>query len=226
MKNGLLSCFVLLSVLTFGQSQEAPTLLIILGRCNHETPATGYSLEVSLIEDPTKCDPVKGFIPLEDQVKHFKESLSVAGIHQESITEKKYYLTTPTRRMDLEIKSSNWTILPAIEQVFRQYQLEPKSAFYTFIPKKFEDEDDWALTALKDAQQKAESIASDLGLHVKRIVNVDDDTRNYSVFNKQPLPPLGENLDNGFDDYDIFDSKSYSPEKTSLYTLRVTFELE
>jgi hypothetical protein len=206
------------------QSNTSPTLLIILGRYAHESAATGYIIDFTFYEDPTKCDPVKGFIPLEDQIKHFSESLVALGFPANSMQPIKSYESSLMRKQKMEIRHTDWEKVTDLFTLLRQFNLEPTEVLYDFKERKYEDEDDWAIGALQDASAKAEMIAKYMGRKIKRIVNVDDDTKSASIFNQQQevfifSPEIEELLSK-------LEFMSFSNVRKGAYVLRVTFELK
>jgi len=217
--------FFFFSLSVFGQK----TTLSIMGKADYVVYADAYSLALTFEEDPSKCDPVVGFVSLEDQIKHFTESLNAKNLamqfkEQDGIIASEY----PAKGYKLsvrKIEDLQEAILLAKEQ-----RVEVQKVFYKYPEHDFVGEDAKAINALKDAQLKAELYASHIGKKVTRILHIDDDT---PLETSNPFEIGTEKYERYADvmaqlqGYSgLYKTESSSPKREGSYGLWVEFELD
>jgi len=213
---------LLLSV--YSQTVGNPTLLTILGRYNYKKIPIGYGLKILFQEDPTKCDPVKGFIPIADQIKHFRESLIAIGIDPGSMLEIKNYVYSEYKKQEFKMSVPDFSKFLEIISLSNRQLVQITGTFYAYKEKKFEDEDASAISALQNANQKASVIAEHLGMRIHKILNVDDDTRVPSIYS--PAEPRDWAAYNRIVEMlSRYEGESFMDNTIGTYTLRVIYEL-
>lgn len=180
----LISCILICSL--EGQSSDS-LLLSVKGRyCNQHT-AVGYGMIITFIDDPSKCDPVKGYVPIDDQIKHFKEALAAAVIDTHrfskysyapqyyksyplsyaSKNERKYFLSGLTPEEVRKVNSISRQYFVTIESTVLEYEDNQSQL-------------DQAISAFNHTKTKAAKIAYALNMHVDKIIKIDD------VYNAPP----------------------------------------
>lgn len=217
-------CLISLLLFICWSLPAQPTTLTIIGRHAYSQPQVGTSIIATFVDDPSRCDPERGYVPLADQIKHFKESLAAMGIDthlfqpygliEAPFTTRKFKLTLTDEEL------VNKVLLTARRMIAKA---ETKPEYKTAS---LEDQYPMAVAALHDARKKADVYARHLGTKVDRIIYIDDDTRVASIFDESSplsldrLADLEDFLNNfGFLLFDSADGQS-------IYSLRVTFGLK
>lgn len=174
----LISC--ILTCPLEGQSSDSLILSIKGSYCNQHT-AVGYGMIIIFEDDPSKCDPLKGYVPIDDQIKHFKEALAAAVIDTHSFSKysyaPQYYKSYPlSYGSKIERKYLLSRLTP--EEV-RKVNSISKQHFATIESTVLEYEDtrpqlDQAINAFNHSKTKADKIAYALNMHVDKIIKIDD----------------------------------------------------
>ena len=173
-----------------GQSSDSLILSVKASHCNQHTPV-GYGMIIIFEDDPSKCDPVKGYVPIDDQIKHFKEALASAEIDTHSFSKytyaHQYYKSYPLSYGNkIERKFFLSRLTP--EEV-RKVNVISKQHFATIGSTVLEYEDtrsqlDQAISAFNHSKTKADKIAYALNMHVDKIMKIDD------VYNGTPYKEI------------------------------------
>jgi hypothetical protein len=218
-----------ISVQVWSQSKSTSTITV-LGSYSHLEPPDAYGIKILFEENPNKCDPIVGFLPLEEQIKRFSVEIKGLGIQFSEFVElpKENDWTTKHQVFKFTHKSPE-TILQASD-ICRRRAVQVQRIFTVFLEQPLQGQDENALKALKDAQQKAAAIAKKVGKKVGKVLNIDDDTSlsTLSNFGLEDLEDEQEELVVLIDLLNLLDSpnqESHQWSKTSTYTLSVTFEL-
>ncbi len=163
--------FLLINAVVFGQN----TTLSIMGKANYVEYSEAYSLSLKFEEDPSKCDPIIGFVSLEDQIKHFTESLIASNLATQFKEEDTFVASDfPAKRYKLIVKKLNE--LDDAIRLAKEQRVEVEKVYYSYPEHDYVEEDAKAILALQDAQLKAELYAGHVGKKVNRILHIDDDT--------------------------------------------------
>lgn len=164
------------------EGQQTDTLLLFVkgSVCNQHTPI-GYGMIIIFEDDPSKCDPLRGYEPVDEQIKHFKESLAAEGIDTLQFAKysysPQYYKSYPlgySNRVQRKFILSRLTP----EEVRKVNQIS-KRHFTDIESTVLEYEDirpplDLALSAFTNAKIKAQKIAYALGMKVEKVIRIDD----------------------------------------------------
>jgi len=227
MKNYLILSLLFCSTLCFSQTQT----IKVLGQHAYENKVKSFGALISLVEDPNKCDPVKGFISIEDQLKHLGESITAKG-SKATLKPVDEYQKSQVKSKSYRIEESNRDLFDQILLVCAQHEAKIIKSYYNYYPHDFVGEDEKAIAALNDAKTKAKELAEHLNCKLVRILNVDDDTRNANSYflqhwsgDKARLADL-MSVVNGLDNRYSIDIRSSSPNRSGKYNLWVTFEIE
>lgn len=212
------------TISTFCQPVQKPTTLTIVGRHNYVDKAVGYGMNILLMEDPNKCDPVRGFIPLEEQLKHFNESLIAIGFDRASMAEIKNYTTHVNKQKEFSLTISDLDGYDQISTLLISQDIKVTKEFFRFKEKPLSQQDALAINALHDAKEKAELIADHLGMRINKILNIDDDTRIPSIFTKGKISDMASYY-KLVELLSMLELDEDENNKSGAYTLRVTFEL-
>jgi hypothetical protein len=221
----------ILQVPAWSQNKSASTITVV-GKDVYSEVAEAYGIKVYFEENPNKCDPVVGFLSLEDQIGRFSEALGKLGIDFSAFTSMPDDLSArsdvTTRHKTFRFTHKNPEVILQIADLSRAQVVRVLGIFTVFARHSFEDEDLKAVNALKDARRKATVLAKKAGKKLGNILNIDDDTT---------LSSFGD-LDS-VDDTDMFEELFYrfsallsltQEEYTRFsrdgaYSLKVTFEL-
>ncbi len=173
--------FLLLALLEVGGSQK--TVLRVLGQYSYSPEKMGTMVEIEFVENINNCDPVNGYRTLEDQEYAFEQSLKKKGISFKKF-EKEDNLSK------LYKGESETGVRKSIFRYLCQSSKESKDIYYSaqrnFASKvkvwdkakehDFEEEDEKAVLAIRDAKERASYIAQGLDMKLSEIISVDDIT--------------------------------------------------
>ncbi len=225
MRNLLVFLMILGSSFVYGQT----ITLRVLGQYSYVDSLERYGAVIVLQENPDKCDPVLGFITIEEQLKHLNESIKVIG--SKSIpTPMDDFTYSEHRKKTYRIEEEDADKFDEILNVCKIRQITIKKSYFKLPEHRFEEEDINAIGALKAAKLKASIIADHLECKVKRIISVDDETtyasEAYSSFGTdlaefEHLSRLLEDLSSR----ELYALESTTSERKGKYNLWVTFEL-
>lgn len=164
------------------KGQPSDTLLLFVkgSECNQHTPI-GYGMIVIFKDDPSKCDPVRGYEPVDDQIKHFKESLAVEGIDTLKVAKYSYapqfyksYALGYSNRGQRKFVLSRLTPeeVRKVKQIANGHFAEIESTVLEY--EDLRPPKDLAINAFTNAKLKAERIAYALGMKVERVISIED----------------------------------------------------
>ncbi len=221
----LIFLMILGSISVYGQT----ITLRVLGQYTYVDSMEKYVAVIILQENPDRCDPVLGFITIEEQLKHLNESIKVIGskaipVPVEDFTYSEY------RKKTYRIEEADADKFDEILNICKIRQITIQNSYFKLPKHRFEEEDEKAIGALRMAKLKAGIIADHLDYKVKRVVNVDDETTYASeVFNllnvdSEKMEEFTYLMDL-LSSRDSYSSESKTPERKGQYNLWVTFEL-
>ncbi len=208
---------------------RAVSTITVLGRDNYNESPEAYGIKVLFEENPNKCDPVIGFLTLEDQFSRFGDELSKKGIDFRSFTALPDDPNLGTKHKLLKFTHKSPETILQISEVCRIRAVQVQGTFTVFAEEKFEDQDVRSINALNDAQQKAAFLAKRVNKKVGNILNIDDDT-SLALFDSFDLGDT-ENAEafvdllSLFSSFELLNKESNEWTKSGAYTILVTFEL-
>ncbi len=171
---------IVLAVLAASPSVRAQTpTLRILGEYRERVEPDGYSMRLLLSENPATCDPVVGFLTVEQQLERIVDSIDSRGGNPAALT----MITLgsageyPYRAERVEVQTSDPRTAYFLKWVAHNYTTVEEQEFYFNGITKI-DEDRRAVAAFLDARQRALAIANGLGFSSVRVRGLDDDTRS------------------------------------------------
>ncbi|MBL7798638.1 MAG: SIMPL domain-containing protein [Saprospiraceae bacterium] len=207
----------------------------VLGRSDYVEQAEAYGIDLLFEENPNKCDPQRGFISLEEQVKHFSEALQVKGVAWKDFSRlPKRNTETETRHWRYRFTHIDPSKISLISSVCADQVIQVENTFTIFPEHRYEDEDEQAIRAFQDAERKAKTIARKLGKRISKVVNVDDDTslrflldieEDQDSANAASFEELLEFLVR-LEGIAGMERESQSPSRSRSYSLLVTFEMK
>jgi len=217
--------FLLFSISLFGQK----TTLSIMGKTNYVEYSDAYTLKLKFEEDPSKCDPVVGFVSIEDQIKHFTESLVAANLALQFKEDDGLVISEfPAKKYSLVLRERD-----EMEEAIRlakEQRVEVTTVKFLSPKHDFKDQDARAIKALQDARLKADIYAAHIGKKVTRILYIDDET---STVGLNPHDPYSEKYKRyeeileklkGYSN--AYQTEYYKETRDGGYGLWVEFELE
>ena len=222
---------MLMQASAWSQNKSASTITV-LGKDVYSEAAEAYGIKVHFEENPNKCDPVVGFLSLEDQINRFSEALGKLGIDFSAFTALPDDLSAmsdvPTRHKTFRFTHKTPDVILQIADLSRAQVIQVMGMFTIFARHNFEDEDLKAVNALKDARRKATVLAKKAGKKLGNILNIDDDTTlsSFGDLDSVEDPEILEQnlyLFNTLFSLNQEESTQFSKERT--YSLKVTFEL-
>lgn len=218
-----------LTVRVWSQSKSASTITV-LGSYNHVEQPEAYGIKILFEENPNKCDPVIGFLPLEEQIRRFSVELKEKGVQFSEFVALPNEFGWTTKHQVFKFTHKSPEIILQVSDICRSRAVQVQSMFTVFSEQQLEDQDENALRALKDAQQKAAAIAKKVGKKVGKVLNIDDDTSlaSLSSLGLEDVEDEREEIVALIDLLSLFDSsnqENHQWSRSSAYTLSVTFEL-
>jgi len=205
------TCLLLASTCSLLSAQSKPTKITVVGEYRYFVKPYQYGIRLTFEEDPSKCDPAKGFLSLEEQLAQFDKRLSEIGIGIRDFTTEPRFEGEEVRRKTLSYTTPQMSVVLKIENICLEHRHAEDFYLFTVMPEhNFADEDNYALGALKDARDKATYLARKLGKRKVTVLNIDDDTR-------------GSRQNSIWDDWYSYHNQS---EPSRAYHLKVTFEIQ
>ena len=221
--------FISLPAQVWSQSKQTSTITV-LGSYNHVERPDAYGIKILFEENPNKCDPVIGFLPLEEQISRFSDELKKKGVQFSEFLALPNEIGWATRHQAFKFTHKSPETILQVSDICRSRVIQVQSIFTVFSEQRLEEQDENALKALKDAQQKAAAIAKKVGRKVGKILNIDDDTSlaSLSSLGLEDVEDDREEIVALIDLLSLLDSsnqESHQWSRSSAYTLSVTFEL-
>lgn len=164
------SCFFV----GFGQSHKLN--LKVLGSCPSGTPRIGQTITIKLVVDRNKCDPMTGFVSMEDKVFHFEEALRAKGIQFSEFNRSIKSGTSGTVDTEIYSYDGDDSQIEDVIEIAKNQQIKINNLRNRYEPRTLEDQDESAICALQEATRKAEYIAKSLGYENCELTSVDDDS--------------------------------------------------
>ncbi len=222
------------TTILFGQGGDQISTITILGKESYIEKAEAFGIRILFEENPNRCDPEKGFVPLDQQVLHFKEAAKAKGL---DLSNEEELSSDPLiRHPHKKVKYLMPTIesAMALDTLCRLQEILVEELFYKLPKHKYEKEDDKAVSALNDAVRKANFIAEKLGKKVVKVLNIDDDTALASIdnlmgeydYDEEKGAEILELIQMLSEIDDPFATESKKPERNGAYSLLVTFEMQ
>jgi hypothetical protein len=225
MKRYLVLSLLFLSVCCHSQS----IILKVLGQHSYSTESQAYGAIIILEENPNKCDPIKGVVSIEEQLKHLNESIKAKG-SDARLEQIKDYTYSEFRQEKYRIEESNSEIFNDIITACNNQQAIVSKTYFNLPIHDFEEEDKKAVAALNEAREKADILSSHINHKVSRILSVDDDTRDFvggiemSGYDKKKREMIMELLMK-LSNLNPPSKESSAPNRKGQYNLWVTFEI-
>jgi len=218
----------LLSFLLSNYCYSQSATLKILGQYSYVEYYKSLGAIIVLEENPNKCDPILGFISLEEQFRHLSESIEVKGSKSKLIPIKDHTYS-PYRKQAFRFEEPDAGLFDEVMTVCNNQGAIIKKRYYKLPPHEFIEEDTKAIKALRDAKEKAEELVNHINYEVIQVLNIDDDTRGASKifeFDDRDPDEIEElmNLLQRFNDLDRRE-ESINSVRSGAYNLWVTFEI-
>ena len=215
------------------------TYIKVMGVENYVEMAYAQAIELTFIEDPNKCDPVKGNLTLTEQFNYFSRELAKSNIIFTNFNE-----IEQTPQMRFKHKNFSYTTnrseeLEVIKKIAFSQSIQVNKTYFVMPTHNFVAEDARAVAALRDATKRAKSIAAKLGGKKVTIVAIDDDTselQTEDLFdewtekapNEESKEQLLEliTLLTQIDNREMLKEQSQNASRRGGYMLWVTFQVE
>lgn len=191
MKKYLVFAFFIVANCIFSQA----ITLRVLGQHSYSDQSEAYVANITIEENPNKCDPIKGFISIEEQQKHLMELIAANG-SKSTLIPIKDFTYSEYRKKSFIIEEPDSEIFDDILTSCNNLQVKVNKTYYKLPEHDFIEEDQKAILALHDARAKANVISSHIKYKVNKLLNIDDDTSDASQ---------------------LFDLSGYDPEVVKLY---------
>ncbi len=195
----------------------------VLGRYSYTNYATKYILEIKKSE----LYNTSLFDSLKNEIKNNNIRFQIKNYISND------YTNLPEKYLDFI--TFNLKDFLKVKEIFYSNNFTAFSEYFEFKPHDFQEEDNKAIFALRDAIQKATAIANRMGKKIK-VVNIDDEVKRYlfytQSFNIFPKNECQEKvlellLEFFYSDKTKINGYRYSSQSTSsTYALWVTFELK
>jgi hypothetical protein len=205
------TCLLFASACSVLSAQSTPTKITVVGEYRYVVKPYQYGIRLTFEEDPSKCDPAKGFLSLEEQLAQFDKQLSEIGISIRDFTTEPTFEEGNVRSKTLSYTLPQMSVVLKIENICLQRRHAKGSYLFAVMPEHdLAAEDNYALSALKDARDKATYLARKLGKRKVTVLNIDDDTS-------------GSRRSSNWNDWYAYHNDF---EATRVYHLKVTFEIQ
>lgn len=172
----LLICALFICVWGITYSQNPIVSLTVSGSCSSTPDRVGRSITLKFEVDKNKCDPLIGFISMEDKLYHFEESLKSKAINFSEF--KRSFESKMTGSIQTEIYkyTGNDEDIEHVIDIAKNQEVEISKINDSYEKKNLEDQDVSANCALQDAIDRANYISKNLGYKHCKLISVDDDT--------------------------------------------------
>ena len=229
----IVSLFLGFHQILIAQKFAQKSLITVLGTDKYLEYAVGRVIVLSFIEDPTKCDPRKGNMSLEEQISYFSKELTKANITFSNFTQMEVDIRQKFRHKNFTYLTKSSDEYDAIQAICVNLVINVVESYYQMPESGFEDEDKRAIGALKDAKHKAEFIAKKMGAKKITIFKIDDDTSTDEINELVDMYGSEENQEDFINlltllsDIDLSSStKNQQRVNKKEYHLLVTFQVE
>lgn len=219
-------------IFSTGLLAQDSLFISILGRAPYVEISKDYNLELRFEENPNRCDPNIGFVSLEDQLKHFKESIQSVGADPDRLEMIESLLYSEYRTQKCTYSDSNFTRMVKVIEKCHNLNIIIESSQYLFDPHSFEKEDLKAINAFNDAKNKAEIFKNEFGFENLDVISIDDDTSfstlddlliDRSEEEKERMMEILALLNENPNNTGMHSRSSRNEKKSSTYTLKVRF---
>lgn len=216
----------------FGQTLEVK----ILGRINYEEIPSGYGIEIKFVENPNLCDPLIGFLNLNEQKENLIAEFKVQNIEFVELKDINRNSFSEYPELYCNIFEKDVGQFQKILEICKQNRVEFEEIYYQYEPHNLVMEDEKALLAYYNAEEKAKLIAKFLKKSKVRLLSIDDDTndadglkkfrkRHYTA-EQLAITKLLNELLFGDSDNSMYGKKSKYEKKLKSYTIWAIFELQ
>ena len=170
----ILAYIFFITFYSFAQAQVVQ--LKIQGSCSFVPEKIGQTIQLKIIVNKNKCDPEKGFFNMEERLVVFSDALRAEGVNFNRF--KSSFESSRTNVEEIEILSYSGSKkeIEKVVDVARRLEIQIVSLNFDYSSRNLEEQDQSAICALKDAKNKAEKIAKELGLKNCVLRAIDDDT--------------------------------------------------
>ena len=227
------SLFVGVHQILMAQKLAQKSLITVLGTDKYLEYAVGRVMMVRFIEDPTKCDPLKGNMSLEEQINYFSKELTNANITFSNFKQMELDIRQKFRHKNFTYLTKSSDEYNVIQAICASLSINIVESYYQMPESRFEDEDNRAIGALKDATRKAQFIAKKLGAKKITVLKIDDDTTTDEINTLMDMYGNEDNKEEFIDMLTMFadmDSSSGMKNQQGVnkkeYHLLVTFQVE
>lgn len=152
------------------------TYIKVMGVENYVEMAYAQTVELTFIEDPNRCDPVKGNLTLTEQFNYFSRELAKSNIIFTNFEEIEQTPQIRFKHKNFSYTTKKIKELEAIKKIAFSQSIQVNKTYFVMPEHDFVTEDARAIAALRDATKRAKSIAAKLGGKKVTIVAIDDDT--------------------------------------------------
>ncbi len=170
-----------------GFTQHKTVHLKVMGSCPSGSPKIGYAIKLAFIVDKNKCDPLIGFVSMEEKKHHFEETLNTKGVKfsnfEKSLTECKF---DGNIQQEIYVYKGDSIQIAEVIQIAKHHEIKINSVSPVYENKMLADQDEFAICALEQAIQKATYISKNLGYKNCILRSVDDDTSYLSLYGFDP----------------------------------------
>lgn len=179
---------VLILILSFdGFAQSDKTRLKIYAACPYEKEVTGEQIQVTFTVDKSRCDPEIGFISMDEKIYIFQDAMKEIDIDFKDFNRVLYGRSNGNNEIQ------NWHFEGSNEEIERIVKLSDERGFHlknwnaVYGKRTLEDQDEYAICALKHTQEQAKRIAAKLGYKNCDLIGIDDDSSVVGFGNTQYL---------------------------------------
>ncbi len=221
-----------------GQLPDPPSTLTVKGTYSFVEYPTSYRFWLTLEENSNKCDPVKGFVTLEEQQQSLLDTARARGLKIGPIESKLVFdnIGPYVRKKSIGITLPDQQSVDIFEAILTSQGLLNGFQMAIFLPRKAVMSDEIALEVLRDARRQAERVAEVYGKTISSVLNIADDSftaDSFSQVNGEGIPTDFFYLDHSFfvpahptnRKIDVTE-ELYLTARNSSFSLFVTFLLE
>ncbi len=168
--------FLVITTASISAVSQDTISIQVEGKVSYEIPHEAIYLEINFSENGVSCGPNTQFETVYDQVDNFYSQVKNIGLTT-SFEEVNVFKNSISGKNKVTLKTKFTDIESAkkIQEAAAFAFADKVNYFYLYPEKKFEDEDEKAILALRDAKSKALKIKSVLNKEHIKLISIDDE---------------------------------------------------
>lgn len=234
MKLLLSFCFsVFCSFILTSQNLSTKSRITVLGFSRYTEVAIGQVVKIQFLEDPSKCDPRKGNMTLEQQIDYFAKAVAKEGIQFQLFKEADDNLDTKFKQKVYKYFAKEESEINKVKSICANLDVRVLETYFKMPNHDFGSEDLRAVEAVKNATKRAKAIAQKLGNKKVKLLSINDDTSEVEI--SSILGKYEDDVERYEFMLELYElmsvpssnsEKSFEPKQLKGYSILATFSIE